>query len=262
MLSFEHLLCIPSEVSSASPALQQAVYWADMLDAPLDVGSTDDVSPAVLRKALDAAAALVDEPVCTGWVGTFEAASPSVAIQEYVSETGVDLVVARPSAGHQAGAPSLLEHLTCSLFVTAQAMPLTSPRRLLVPTDFSGHAKAALEYAAEIASAGDASIQLLHVIETTPYVALTPMDRLSMGPSSVPEHRAQRRLQALLAPGMPSGISVETHLKYGAPADRISHFINHKNVDLTVMAAASPPGPVADHVRRLAAPPFLFLRPA
>jgi Universal stress protein family. len=233
MLSFEHLLCIPSEVSSASPALQQAVYWADLLDATLDVGCIDDVSPAVLRKALDAAAAMVDEPICTGWVGSFEGASPGAAIQEYVSETGVDLVVARPSASQQADAPSLLEHLTCSLFVTAQATPLTSPQRLLVPTDFSGHAKAALEYAGEIASASDASIQLLHVIETTPYVALTPMDRLSMGPSSVPEHRAQRRLKALLDHEMPSGIPVETHLKYGTPADQILHFINHRNVDLT-----------------------------
>lgn len=267
MGSFEHVLCIVAEGSAASPALRQAVDLARGMEATLDVAGIDDVSAPALRDAL-ASSSLGDGSLQTGWIGTLNQSDDrGEGLQQYVAEGDVDLVVTTFPANSCAVAPlstdplkPLLQHLACSLFVVAQATPLTSLQRLLVPTDFSDTAQTALEQAVALAKVGNASIDLLHVIEKTPYVALTPVDRLSLGSSSVAEHRAQSRLEELLAEEARPDVPITPHVEYGTPADQIADFIDQNGVDLTVMPTGSAPSPVSARILRRATHPVLLAR--
>ncbi len=263
MLPLEHLLCMMPEASSASPALRQAVHVAAMMDATLDVACLSEASPSRLREALDAVRSLVDRPVQTGWVGSFAPSDRQEdAVPEYIADRNVDLIV---TAGRTARAlsPSTLSSfigsLSCSVLVSPRSVPPSALERLLVPTDFSAPAQTALNCAIHLASAGNASISLLHVIETTPYVALTPVDRLSLGRPSVAEYRAERRLTTVLNEASSADVPVTTHIEYGAPAHQIPHFIDHNDIDLTVMAPESTPSPVSERLLQQASGPVLFV---
>lgn len=264
MFPLKQLLCIVPEGAAALPTVQQAVYLAEKMDATLHVGGPDAASTDSLRGALDGALARVDRPVQTRWIGAFDQSSEQgEAIQQYVTAMNVDLVVTslplNEGGRFDSAYPLWAESLACSLFVTAQAVSPSAMQRLLVPTNGAAQAQAALDCAAHLASAHNASVDLLYVIETTPYVALTPVDRLSLGRSPVAERRAQRRLGSLLGDELPD-VPINTHVQYGTLTDRIPRFIEQNDVDLTVMAAASPMSSKAERVLREGPLPVLLAR--
>jgi nucleotide-binding universal stress UspA family protein len=155
--------------------------------------------------------------------------------------------------------------------VVEHTTPCPALDRILVPTDLSDASRSALAWAARLAAACDATIDLLHVLEATPYVALTRMDRLSMTPGSFPERRARRQLSAFLSEGPALEGPLEPHVAYGDPADQISRFLRRHAPGLTVLAAHgagagpapdAPVGPVADRVLRRVTTPLFLIRPA
>lgn len=131
---------------------------------------------------------------------------------------------------------ALIERLPCPTFIFREEEP-GSVRRLLVPTDLSDHALRAFQHTVALARLYGASVDVLHVVESAPYVALTRTDRLSFGPTPLSEHRGHRRLRAFLREGQVSDVPVRSHLVYGDPAEQIGRFAEEKAVDLLVLSS-------------------------
>lgn len=276
MLSFDHLLCLIVEAPPSSAALQQAVSLACSLGATLHVGRTESVSSDAVDKALHAAEGAVAGPSLPDCWDTADGPHGSLdALAAYVHDNEMDLVITDtpPDRGpipllSVPHLQRLVTRLDCSVLVVAQQTPLPTPERILVPTDLSPATRPALEHALALAAPGHTTIDLLHVLETVPYVALNRMDRLSLSHTSFPERRARRQMTAFLDDHDAPDIPVEFHVEYGDPADQIGRFLNHHPTDLLILPAHgahassdAPLGPVADRVLRRVACPLLLLRP-
>lgn len=242
-LQSAHVLCLHSE---ASTALKQAVFLAGHLGATLHLMPLPEtpgrwLDEGELRSEIDQIRAHAsDRPP----VQIPELSDPDLsAILQYVSDKHIDLVVTDvpsedPSDSLLSSSPirTLLQHIDRPVFVTGQVEP-AALRRILVPTDLSNHSLNALRHAAGIGQFYDASVEILHVIESIPYVALTPVDRLSLGPMSLSEHRGRRQLQSFLQSGNLSDVPIRSHIAHGTAAGQICHYAARKNVDLLVLSS-------------------------
>lgn len=238
------ILCF---VSSGPAPLPQAVFLAETLGANLHVvplytaaGSTVSQDDLLLRV----------EDATTDGAHTPPIVVPDVRpkrpddVRQYAADHEIDLVVADTPSSDGPVAP--LSNTTTSLFLERLDLPvfLTTPReesasieRVVAPTDFSAHALDALQHAAALARLYDVPIEVLHVIESIPYVALTRTDRLSLGPNSLSEHRCERQIEAFLREGHVSDVPTRTHVAYGSAADRIGTFANSDQDTLLVMSS-------------------------
>lgn len=192
------------------------------------------------------------------------------AIQEVIDQIGAGLVVvgvpmaAADPARSEDWLLGLVDELQGPLFVVKEARSPDALETILVPTDLSGESLQALRHATELADGCGASVVLLHVVDSTPYVALTPIDRLSMGHTTLTEHRARRRLQQFLNEGRTADVPIQTQIMFGDPTKRIAHFVVEQDVDVLVLGAGDRPtpflGPVAERILRGVACPTLLVR--
>jgi nucleotide-binding universal stress UspA family protein len=196
------------------------------------------------------------------------------AVRQYVADTNIDLVITDVPPGRRPVPPlaaeatrALLEQLDCPVFVVGQLGDPSEVHNLLVPTDLSDPARHAFRHAVSLARLYDAAVHVLHVVESIPYVALTPTDRLSLGPNPLAEHRGRRRLQAFLREGEAAEVPVHAHLAYGDAAEQVCRFPTQTEVDLLVLAShgqgnhwAAPLGQVAERVLDRAAYPLFLVR--
>src|SRR5262249_28368984 len=136
-------------------------------------------------------------------------------------------------------------------------------RCILVPTDFSDRAAAALPTARSLARDHGAGLVLLHVapIEVVPDAAfVVPLDPES---SRGPLEDLRRRLEG---PGLKG--AVEVVLREGSPADQILTVAREKGCDLIVMGSHGRSGlgrlilgSVAEEVMRKATCPVMVVKP-
>lgn len=275
MLHVDHLLCLASGTSPTSAVLRQGVHLAESLGAtlhvmPLGGGAVSD----------DVREKWKDYTGDSGPDGMEVVPSPGTAdrsieaIGRYVEEQNVDLVIVDTPADRGPVPPladsfveTLMRELDRPVYAVEQVADPKTIRRILVPTDLSDHSLVALKHAAGLASIYGASIALLHVIDTSPYVALTTIDRLSLRGTTLPEHRARRRLQNFVKTGRLTDVSVHSHLKFGDPADQIGAFIGREGIDLVVLSshgtmtsARRPFGRVTDRVLRRVRSPFFLVK--
>lgn len=193
-------------------------------------------------------------------------------ILDYVANASINLVVTDLPVDPPAdvdGGPSLrdlLNRIECPVLVPGRENTLISIERVLVPADLSDHALSALEHAAALAHPLGASVDVLHVIDSFPYVALTATDRLSLGPTSLSEHRGQRQLRAFLQQGRTSDVPTHSHLAYGDPVEEIGAYAVTNDVDLLVLSshgrggrADRPFGDVPNQLLQTVACPVLLL---
>jgi nucleotide-binding universal stress UspA family protein len=146
--------------------------------------------------------------------------------------------------------------------------------RILVPVDFSAGSRAAVDYAALLASRLGASIDLFHVW-TPP--ALVPDNLLVIAPDQkgggitledLARNRAAVEMKELQGILRQRGIqTVQPHVGVGAPAHEILAFASHARHDLIVMGthgrigvAHFLIGSVAEKVVRSAPCPVLTVR--
>jgi nucleotide-binding universal stress UspA family protein len=197
-------------------------------------------------------------------------------IEKHVEAMEADLVVSdsfrvsgvEAEEGDRWG-KTLGAQLDCSIFMADACSEPDQVNRILVPTDLSAASVNTLKHAVEVATCYEASIVLLHVLEANPYVALTPMDRLSLGATTLSEHRARRRLHRIVKKAGAGGCGVRSRITFGTPADQIARFVDENEVDLLVLSSRRadsdpdcPLGPVADRLlRRLPCPLFLVRAP-
>ncbi len=284
MLHIDQLTCLVSPPVAASAALRQAVQLAATAganggEAPtLHVVVLEGPDPSAVADAVrdhvESHGAGISV-TAHGLSASGEPPSARRAVRDAMAEVGDGLLVLDSPANRGAVPPladdwtqSLVAELDAPLFIVNEADPPDAIETILVPTDLSDESIHTLRHATELADGYDASVVLLHVIDTSPYVALTPVDRLSLGSTTLTEHRARRRLQQFLEKGRPSDVPIRTRIVFGEPADRIAHVATEHDGDLLVLGThggGSRPqepslGPVADRVLRRVARPTLLVR--
>ena len=142
--------------------------------------------------------------------------------------------------------------------------------RILVPTDFSETADAALAYAKELAAKLDASLHVLHVM-SDPYAAAMYVPEVYAPPSPEAQARAlektRERLRARLDEEEEARFHGACAIVTGLTAKQIVTYAVEHGVDLIVMGTHGRRGvthlllgSVAEHVVRTAPCPVLTVR--
>ena len=213
-----------------------------------------------------------DVPVPTRIVGSRPCSV--AAVLRYVADADINLVVADTPADRGPVPPlaaevsrALIHRLDCPVFVVEQQGDPDAIQRILVPTDFSDRALQAFRYAVVLARLYEASIDVLHVVDSLPYVALTPTDRLSLGTRPLSEHRGRRRLRAFLQEAEAADVTIRPRIAYGDAAEQIIHLAGQDEVDLMVLSTHgrdgspdAPLGTVGERVLGRVTCPTLLLR--
>jgi nucleotide-binding universal stress UspA family protein len=101
--------------------------------------------------------------------------------------------------------------------------------RILVPTDGSPTAEAAMEHALEIAGRYGAEVHVLHVISTRRYdtsieSAVAPL-----------RERGEEYVERLAAAAADAGVAVTGAVEVGRPARLLLEYVDDHDVDLVVM---------------------------
>jgi universal stress protein A len=141
-------------------------------------------------------------------------------------------------------------------------------RTLLVPTDFSEHADAALELAIDLAAESRATIHLLHAYEIP--ISAVPPYGVELPPGLILEVRdaAARQLEKVAAKVRARGLTCEGHLIHGPPVDGIVEGAGSVGADLIVIGTRGLTGlkhvilgSVAERTIRSAPCPVLAVKP-
>ena len=142
--------------------------------------------------------------------------------------------------------------------------------RILVPTDFSADADAALEYATELAQRSGAAVHLLHVVENPmlPGVWSSEMYTAELAGLQVNLVRdADERLRQVIPSIAGNRYGFAHEVRTGRPWSTIVDYAREKLIDLIVMGTAGRTGlsrammgSVAERVVRSAPCPVLTLR--
>jgi universal stress protein A len=144
-------------------------------------------------------------------------------------------------------------------------------RKILVPTDFSAPSRAALEYAAELAPALGASIDVLHVWELPVFVPPSMLPDAGVADLSVIDiyrKGAESQLEQFVAEAKEQGVAVRAAFaELGPPSQTIAEFANRREYDLIVIGTHGRTGlahvvigSVAERVVRYAHCPVLAVR--
>lgn len=145
---------------------------------------------------------------------------------------------------------------------------MTQIRRILFPTDFSERADAAWEYAQTVATAFNAEIHLLHVMQEP--VTMLPESALAVAPPAVnmPEliEAAEQGLERI-SRSTQSQVTKRSVVS-GPPAEEIVRYARDAKVDLIVLGTHGRTGlahvllgSVAEKIVRKAPCPVLTVRP-
>lgn len=209
---------------------------------------------------------------------------PARAIVEYSQSLGSDLIVLGTHG--RGGMPHLLLGSVAERVVRTARCPVltvrepvdSAIRHILVPTDFSDTADAALDYALLVAARYGASLQLLHVLDDPfvpeglagdAYITEAPVLRSAM------LRDAQNRLAHRVAPlrrggeieGSPGVARVDADALFGHGARTIAEYAGERGADLIVIGTHGRTGvahlllgSVAERLVRHAPCPVLTVR--
>jgi nucleotide-binding universal stress UspA family protein len=206
------------------------------------------------------------------------------AIVEYSHSLGSDLIVmgthGRGGMAHLllgSVAERVVRTAACPV-LTVRETPARAIRRILVPTDFSATADAALDYARLLAGRFGAALQLLHVLDD-PFVTegLAAEAYMTEAPvlRSALLRDAQDRLGHRVAPlpgvseieGTPRASRVDAEVLFGHGAKTIAEYAAEREADLIVMGTHGRTGvahlllgSVAERVVRHAPCPVLTVK--
>lgn len=106
--------------------------------------------------------------------------------------------------------------------------------KILVPVDFSSSSERALREAAELATAHQARLLLLHVVQDIHYPTVEVLEHYGMPDLHAQmRERARQRLEEL---AQRCGAPARTILREGEPASEIADLAQEERVDLVVIA--------------------------
>jgi nucleotide-binding universal stress UspA family protein len=176
--------------------------------------------------------------------------SAASAILDYTAENDIDLIV-MGTHGRRGLRRLLLGSVAEEVVRLAPCPVLTVPERelreglsadhverIVVPVDFSQHAKLALAYARELAAVYGAHLHLLHVVDEVVYPDFYP-PIMPSGGSITEELRDQslEKLRGLLTTAEGSEVEADVHVGAGRAAPAIADFAKDQAIDLIVIAS-------------------------
>jgi nucleotide-binding universal stress UspA family protein len=174
------------------------------------------------------------------------AISAAGAILDYATENEIDLVVMGTHGRRGlrrlllgSVAEEVVRLAPCPILAVPEREAGASPdhvERIVVPVDFSEHAKLALAYAVQLADAYGAQLHLLHVVDEVVYPDFYP-PVIPSGGSITEELRDQslERMRGLLS-GF-EGADAAVHVRAGRAAPEIADFAEGQSADLVVIAS-------------------------
>jgi len=143
-------------------------------------------------------------------------------------------------------------------------IPRVPIRKILVPIDFSPHSNQVMKYASAIAQAFDATIILMHVVDSASY---SVTDTFNIVNRRRPLETIARALLGSWAEQLDGGIRVQPHLATGFAYQEILKKTRKDQVDLIVMGTHGRTGlghfflgSVTEKIVRLAPCPVLTVR--
>ena len=173
-----------------------------------------------------------------------EGPDPAESILDYANEHDVDLVVMGTHG--RRGVERLLtgsvseevvRRAPCPVFtVVGRDDPGPGPeiKRILVPVDFSEHARLGAEYARALATGYGATIDLVHVVEDAVFPTVYGIDPLTPVLPDVHD-RAREALESLADDIVDDATSVELHVTAGHASRDIVDFAEEHESSLIVM---------------------------
>jgi nucleotide-binding universal stress UspA family protein len=164
---------------------------------------------------------------------------PSRTILDYVDDRGVNLVVMGTRGERDVERlllGSVTERVVRSAPVPVLAVPPDSdrsypPESVLVGTDGSDGSDAALTEGIDIASAADATLHVLSVLEGS----LLGIDVRSAAAAEERERRDENLLAAAREQAQQAGITVETAIEEGGVVDTFNEYAADHDIDLVVV---------------------------
>ena len=217
------------------------------------------------------------EPTRDGDVLKEQVTHPSAAggILQYARTHDIDLIVmgTHGRRGVQrvlmgSVAEEVVRLAPCPVFTVCEDARKTEIEggRMLVPLDFSVHSAALVAHAQALAASFDASIDLLHVIETISLPAVYGVEGDVFDEDDV-RARSADALAERAAELDAHGIETHTHLRIGHPARSILNFIEERGTSMVVIATHGRTGvehlllgSVAEKVVRMAPCPVFTVK--
>lgn len=205
------------------------------------------------------------------------AISAAPAILDYAERQSIDLIVMgthgrrglrRLLLGSVAEEVARLAPCPVLVVPEAAAQEPGSAREIVVPLDFSEHARLALPHAEDFARRLAGRIHLVHVVEEVAYPDFyPPMLPASGSPAEELRQESLRRLELRARDLREHGFDVEAHVRTGQPAPQITELASDVSADLIVIASHGLTGlrhvllgSVAEQVLRRSHAPVLVIK--
>lgn len=116
-------------------------------------------------------------------------------------------------------------------------------KHILLPTDFSEHSEAAVDYVKDIAQRHDSKITLMYVVDEGQKVQGWYVPHISLDEFyKDQEENAKKRLEKCCYESLRDFKDVEKVVARGVPAERIVDYAEKNGVDLIVMGSLSKSG--------------------
>ncbi|MFC4552716.1 MULTISPECIES: universal stress protein [Halorussus] len=138
--------------------------------------------------------------------------------------------------------------------------------RILVPTDGSAETERAVAHAADLATAHDAELHAVYVVDAATFAGL-PMEASWDGITETLHGEGEAALERVESIADDRGVAVTTHLLEGSPSKRIVQWAEGEDCDLVVMGTHGRGGidrlllgSVAERVVRACKVPVLTVR--
>ena len=176
--------------------------------------------------------------------------APSAArgILDYADRVGADLIVmathGRRGLDHTligSVAEAVVRRSRCPVLTVrpTAANTATTPERILVPLDFSAHARTALAHARELCRDTRAELHLLHVVQTFPRYGIVDAPPEPEALSDTDREAAENRLREVAAEVLAPGAPPATHAVAGRgnPALAVLDVAERLDADLIVLAS-------------------------
>lgn len=238
-----HALSLATEFDAEVHAL--SVLDLQQAAGPFDVGGLE---PSFVERLQEQADDDIQD-VADRWTqpdrfhGTVEEGAPSKAILDYVREHDIDLV-AMGTHGRTGlrrfVLGSVTEHVLRESPVpvlatrATESTPTLPYRNVLVPTDGSDRATAAVEHALSIALTCDARLHVLNVVDEAAVVD-SPGGALPSNYIETLEAMGEEETKTLAQRIREQGIDAETAVERGRPATAIDSYAKDADIDLIVM---------------------------
>ncbi len=174
--------------------------------------------------------------------------SAAGAILDYAAEMDIDLIIMGTHGRRGlrrlllgSVAEELVRLAPCPVLTVPERTDKTVPgrvRKIVVPVDFSEHARLALAYAKELTDLFEAEMHLLHVVDEVIYPDFYP-PVMPSGGSITEELRGQslERMKGLLAAVADAETEADVHVRAGRAASAIADFAEERDADLVVIAS-------------------------